>query len=222
MHRTILFSMLLVTSGIGYSGQLIEPFAPSATLHGQSAADLAAEWWKWALSSPSSINPVHDRTGVHCATNQRGPVWFLAGGFGSSTVSRRCTIPPGKHLFFPIINMLHYPPTANSGVTCARAIGNSALNNDTALDLFVRIDGVAIQNPKQFRAMTSECFNVLERVSKDRLPYNAYPSATDGFWILLPPLKKGIHTIAYGGKYNNSSERYGDMEQNIEYIITVK
>jgi hypothetical protein len=222
MLRTVLFPVLLAVSGIAHSGQIATPLAPSYKLQGQSAADLAAAWWKWAKSSPSSTNPVEDRTGAHCDTNQQGPVWFLAGGYGSSVISRHCDIPAGKHVFFPIINMVYFPGTADSGLTCEEAIQNGKLNNDTALDLFVRIDGVSLQNPKRFRAATSTCFDLLERVPKDQMPYNAYPSATDGYWILLPPLKRGTHTIEFGGKYNNSSEGYGDMVQNIKYVIMVK
>lgn len=222
MQRTILLAGLLAVSGIAHAAETVTPLAPTHKVRGQSAADLAAAWWKWAKSSPGRENPVRDTTGEHCGMNQQGPVWFLAGGYGSSTISRQCDIPAGKHVFFPIINVVYYPRAGGSDLTCGQAKQYGALMNDTALDLFVRIDGVSLQDPKRFRAATKSCFNVFERVPKYHLAYNAYPSATDGYWILLPPLKPGTHTIEFGGKYNNSSESFGDMVQDIKYVITVQ
>src|SRR4051794_36336370 len=78
---------------------------PGSSVADRSSPQLAAEWWQWAMSAPDEENPVTDTTGSNCATGQRGPVWFLAGGFGSSKVHRVCSIPAGKVLFFPVINM---------------------------------------------------------------------------------------------------------------------
>ena len=46
-----------------------------------------------------------DTTGEFASLGQSGPVWFLAGTFGS-TVTRTVTIPAGKTLFFPILNTI--------------------------------------------------------------------------------------------------------------------
>ena len=41
---------------------------------------LTGEWWQWALSIPTSVNPLLDTTGERCMIGQRGSTWFLAGG----------------------------------------------------------------------------------------------------------------------------------------------
>src|SRR4029078_3606185 len=41
--------------------------------------DWSAEWWRWLMSIPMEKNPANDTTGINCAENQSGPVWFLAG-----------------------------------------------------------------------------------------------------------------------------------------------
>src|SRR5215475_1055523 len=69
-----------------------------------SASHLATSWWKWALETPASENPLTDTTGQFAAVNQSGRVWFLAGNTGSTTV-RTVTVPSGKALFFPIVNV---------------------------------------------------------------------------------------------------------------------
>src|SRR6185437_3171085 len=72
--------------------------------HGKSYNQLAVAWWQYVLGQPAATNPLQDTTGAHCATGQTGPVFFLAGTSGSGTVTRQCTVPAGKQLFFPLLN----------------------------------------------------------------------------------------------------------------------
>src|SRR6266576_1080075 len=92
--------------------------------YGNTYGEWSAEWWQWLLSIPQATNPNLDTTGANCAQKQAGPVFFLAGTFGGSAVTRnKCTVPAGKALFFPILNTLFgagagdCDPT-KSGVTC--------------------------------------------------------------------------------------------------------
>src|SRR2546423_13002944 len=69
-----------------------------------SYIEWTGKWWRWALCIPKSNNPLLDSTGEHCAEGQTGPVWFLAGTTCKIHSSeRKCTIPSGKALLFPII-----------------------------------------------------------------------------------------------------------------------
>jgi hypothetical protein len=43
----------------------------------ESFKQLSAEWWQWALSIPTSQNPLVDQTGEKSVVGQRGSVWFL-------------------------------------------------------------------------------------------------------------------------------------------------
>lgn len=67
---------------------------------------LAARWWKWALSAPDELSPVRDTTGEHAGWRQPADLWFLAGTYGGKVV-RRCEIPAGRRLFFPVLNIHH-------------------------------------------------------------------------------------------------------------------
>lgn len=221
MFRILLGSVLFAAVGLAHSAGSEMVQDPGFKLGGRSAVELSADWWKWAMSSPAEINPVRDMSGAQCGTGQKGAVWFLAGGFGSSKIKRSCTIPAGKHIFFPVINMAYWPREENNGFTCDQAMKNAAMNNDTALDLFVELDGAAVTEPKKYRARTRKCFDIFERVPKSQMPFNAYPSASDGYWILLKPLKPGKHLLKFGGRYNTTSTDYGRMVQDIEYEISV-
>src|SRR6187200_1961466 len=60
--------------------------------NGHSYGEWSAAWWQWAEATPTSVNPVLDRTGAQCAQGQTGHVWFLAGSFGTDVLNRSCTI----------------------------------------------------------------------------------------------------------------------------------
>lgn len=87
----------------------------SQSTHSQEYSSLSARWWQWAFGSENAV--IFDRTGEQCALGQpESDVWFLAGqmmmrrtvgdveNVDSPGVSRLCTIPSGRRLFFPLLN----------------------------------------------------------------------------------------------------------------------
>src|SRR5437660_12901041 len=75
---------------------------PQARAHGLSYGEWGAQWWRWAYSFPLAQFPPSQSGEGDCSLGQSGPVWFLAGTVGQGPVTRSCTIPTGKALFFPI------------------------------------------------------------------------------------------------------------------------
>jgi hypothetical protein len=211
---------LSALSSTSFAADFLLP--PKSSVEGRSASQLAADWWQWAMSAPREESPIGDMTGAKCTYGQEGPVWFLAGGFGSSKIRRACSIPAGKTLFFPVINMVYWPRRGDAAYTCPQAKAAAALNNDTALDLFAEIDGVAVEGIAQYRFSSEECFDIYARVPPERGPYKAYPAATDGYWLMVKPLSAGRHTLKFGGRYNRNSPSYGRMLQDIEYVLVVQ
>lgn len=219
-HGSLLAILLTATAVCAQDAPSVLP--PDFLLNGKTAADLSAEWWQWAQSSPASTSPVRDTTGKSCAVQQSGDVWFLAGGYGSSRISRTCTVPYGKYIFFPAVNMAYWAQGANSTFSCAEAKLGAAVNNATALDIFVEIDGVKLNDARQYRVRTEECFDVFARVPENLRPAAGDPAASDGFWYLLEPLSRGRHEIRFGGRYNNNADSFSQMVQDIEYVILIE
>src|SRR5262245_64614624 len=83
---------------------------PHARAYGLSYAEWGAQWWRWAYSFPLAQFPPLQSGELDCGLGQSGSVWFLAGTAGQGPVTRSCTIPAGKALFFSIISYLNdYP-----------------------------------------------------------------------------------------------------------------
>ena len=197
------------------------------TVDGKSLNEYANIWWQWAASMPDKQSAVSDRTGKFCDLNQHGPVWFLAGGYGSSKIKRQCTIPKDKYLFFPVINMVYYdksvpdPEKPRPKLSCDQAKALAALNNDKLNSFVVTIDNQKIVNPAAYRYSSPECFDLMALIPKEYKAPTVYPSASDGYWIMVKPLAVGPHKITFHGEYGRDGGSYGHSIQDIEYELEI-
>jgi hypothetical protein len=167
---------------------------------GASYGEWAARWWEWAISIPADQNPILDQTGANCGQGQVGNVWFLAGTFGGNA-SRLCTVPAGKPLFFPLINNISFSPNPNETTIDLRKQAADLINhvNDLTCTLdhkpcAAKLFGFRAQSPI-FEAIVPTGGLV------DPAFYN--PMVTDGYWMLLDPLKPGIHDLTFGATTDN-------------------
>jgi len=179
---------------------------------GITQSELTKRWWQWASSFEYADSPVSDPTGERCGAGQEGPVWFLAGTYGSAPARRTCHIPAGKHLFFPLINYVVMPQNCNcSSCEIATGLAQSITNSPTGL--FVELDGRAMDKLAQHRiASPPGCFNVAARIPGGP---KIEPSASDGYWMHLPPLEKGTHKLRFGGTLSS-------LRQELIYILIVE
>jgi hypothetical protein len=210
MPRYVVFSLLLAISAAGRTADSYL-LAPHEAVAGKSQETWSREWWQWAGSFEQSVSPVADRSGAACASKQSGPVWFLAGTYGERRTLRTCTVPRGKYLFFPLINYVTLPNGAGS-LTCEDAIRNVADITDDVSHLVLDIDGTRHAGLDRHRQATRACFNLAEK----SLPrYEIYPSAANGYYVMLRPLPPGTHTLNFGGMLPG-------MSQAVTYTLIVK
>jgi len=183
---------------------------PTEKVAGLSQEAWSREWWQWAGSFERSGSPVADRTGERCGLAQSGAVWFLAGTYGTKRTIRTCTIPAGKHLFFPLINYVVGPRYVGSH-TCDHAKATAASMTDGATSLVLELDGKLFKDVSTHRQATRECFDLAERVGG-----GVAPTAANGYYIMLRPLSRGTHTLNFGGVLP------GDMSQAVTYTLHVE
>ena len=115
-----------------------------------------------------------------------------------------------------MINSLAWRRAQDRHFSCEDAKRRAAIADDRTVELFVVIDGSALEDVKRFRASSDKCFNMKEWIAPERGAHDAYPSATDGYWIMLEPMREGQHSIAFGGR------RSGETIQDIRYQLTIK
>jgi hypothetical protein len=185
---------------------------------------LSAAWWKYALAQPAATNPLLDTDTTpeaDCRAGQAGPVFFLAGRFGDGPLTRDdCTVPAKRALFFPLLNVIdiHVPASIPGGDpfdTPELLWAHLASSGFAATSLQASVDGVPVGNldpsTTPYRACVgpvADCFPRSFSVTLPEddafgattVPAGTYaPAVADGFYLLLAPLKRGMHTITFGG-----------------------
>lgn len=195
---------------------------------GQTYGRWAAEWWQWSLGVPAATNPLTDTTGENCDQRQVDKVWFLAGSVVGPVV-RYCEVPAGRSLFFPLINniygaFLNDPPETRTE-EFVRAAGSCTEPKPPKIS--VKIDGYKVSKATQFftgaSGSQSPFFNVqlpagnifgFDETVVPELVFS--PSAEQGYYLFVRPLRPGAHTIQW-----TASGCTPGGSQDITYHLTV-
>ncbi len=192
----------------------VSVFPLTSSPYGNSYGDWAAAWWQWAFSLPAVDNPLFDETGSKCGNGQSGPVFFLAGVFNvtGSAVRNDCTVPSGKALFFPILNV-ECSNVEGNGDTQVALRDCAAFYAGLATGLQAEIDGVSIPDLSSDRVVSPSFDfslpngNVLGAASGSCIqspPGSCVApnlSAGDGFYVMVAPLSDGAHTVHFKGTF---------------------
>jgi hypothetical protein len=217
-------STLIVTAGQGNQGNP-SVIPPQASSHGQTYGEWSAAWWQWVLSIPADHNPALDLTGADAAQGQSGSVWFLAGVFGSSgAVERTITVPPGKALFFPLINFVWISTVPEDPHTAEGIRAIIEPPADAATDLACEVDGVPLKNLAAYRT-ESPLFEVTLPAGDvfGAGPATYGPSMDQGYYLMLAPLSAGEHSIHFKGTMPATIAPYWTpFSVNVTYHITVQ
>jgi hypothetical protein len=183
-------------------------------------AELSARWWQWLLSIPAAVNPNLDATGANCAVGQYDDAWFLAGAFASGQYTRQCTIPAGKPIFLPLVNVIVFKPLGSETLVDLRQQAAAFIDGIDVLEC--TLDGAAcFEDPAAFR-VRSPTFTVMAPpkgivpAGQLKAPGNTDPIVSDGYWLLIPPPYEGAHTIKL--KAANSA----GFNLEMEYDLTIE
>lgn len=213
---------------------------PTSVAYGRTYSEWSAAWWQWAMSIPVASHPIFDNG--DCSVGQSGPVWFLGGkacAVGQDCPpppwTRYCTVPAGKALYFPILNMEQsepeepnwgcgngMPPLVSGTIAEMRACIESYIAGSNSFE--ADLDGKHIRNidPNfHIQAVTYDDTwpddNWLTATGEGPFPAGTYfPAVDDGWYVLLSPLPPGQHTLHFQGTWPWGSS------QNMTYHLTVK
>ena len=225
----------LALAGVGNVGNPgVAP--PQSVPHGQSYGAWSDAWWTWALSIPAATNPMLDPNGQNGALGQSDSVWFLAGvGGGAGPIAERTlTVPPGKALFFPLVNYVWVntpqygdPEWSPEQEAYARGLLKAAI--DSAQDLTCQVDGRELSNLLAYRCQTPEGGAEMVALPDGNIfgiPAGTYgPMVTDGYYLMLAPLSAGSHTIEFTAGLAGTGPPYNispSPTMHVTYHLTVK
>jgi hypothetical protein len=198
-------------------------YAPNENVLGMSYGDWSAAWWQYLLLFTNDVSPFSDTTGLYCNEGQGGPVFFLMGGPVNPTI-RSCTIPAGKALFAPIINVecssLEGVGFQGRNDQEARACAASYADSTDIKHLKFTIDRKMVKGLGDFRVQSPYYyFNMLPPEDNFLGTHGVTEgySVSDGYWVMVKPLSPGTHVIHFEGSWTAA----GGNVQNVTYYLTV-
>jgi hypothetical protein len=229
---TAILSLGAASTALAGKGNQENPgvLPPQSHPYGKTYSQWSAAWWQWVFSIATPNNPLLDQTGQNAGVNQFGNVWFLAGNFGG-TSERTVTVPPGKALFFPILNTAYLGfPCDDRNLTDCEADQALEQANDVATllsfitpsmdgaTLVCEIDGNPVRHLSAYRPESSAWYT-LTLVDDNVYGYPAgpyHPCVDTGYYLMLAPLSAGRHTIHFTGANSD-----GSFSLNVTYHLTV-
>lgn len=200
-------------------------FSINSKPYGLTYGEWSAKWWQWAISIPIDESPMLDGTGEKCTKSQTNPNVFFLFGAGGGQVERTCTVPAGKAIMIPILavecSYAEFPQLKTEADLhkCAKD------DQDTVLNVDLTVDGVNFKDLKEKYRTHSNLFNVTfpENNIFGVEPPTTSQAVSDGFFILLEPLKVGNHEIHFKGVQGSytvtSPQHYAD---DVKYNLIVK
>ena len=116
----------------------------------------------------------------------------------------------GAILFFPLINYVVMP---RGGPTTCEAVTNTARSmTDEPSSLLLEIDGRQVPNLIRHRQPSPECFDMAAGANSS---FRVFPSAANGYYVMLAPLSPGKHVLNFGGVLPS-------LAQAVTYTLTVE
>ena len=145
---------ILLAAGI--NAQSINPAVidPTAAYANKAYTDLAAGWWQYLMSLPTTNNPLlYDPAHpvIPISTGQSGPVWFIGGNFGyrqgeSITNNYTNTVPGGIGLFLAIesVEVDNSDCPNPTDFSCSTLLSSIRSEEDDVTNITCTIDGVSL------------------------------------------------------------------------------
>lgn len=197
----------------------IKYFSSNSSPYGITYGAWTVKWWKWWFSIKRDRNPAMDKTGIYASQKQSMPTWFLAGTWVSEHRKyphRRCSVPSGVSILFPVINCeenpLEYPDLRTENDMKSRLLRDMGTVNKS--ECFVNGEEV----PPQLVESDPEFFRI--RIRKDMAENGKggeTTMTTSGYWVFLKPLREGRYNISFEGSY-----QYGKLHAGATYDIVAK
>lgn len=177
----------------------IETYPINSKPCGRSWQEWVQLWWQWCYADNIDESPANDNDGRLCSKNQKhSQVWFLAGTFGTS-VKRRCLLPLGRSILFPILNdIISY--ATDSHLKDEKEMSTYAKADlDETRTLYVKVDEFELGNLKDYRVQTKLFEITLPPERHGECPRRTQ-AVSDGYWVFLKPLPVGNHVIHFIGE----------------------
>lgn len=197
------------------SVQLLDPTEPH---YGKTQAEWAEGWLKWVNETDPTDkckDPQSDATGEDCGYGQDpgSPVVFLPGSSGGTAERPSCKVSKDKAIFIAILNFA----ADNAGVANPLSDDDNKKMAEDALaqtlEVGLSVDGCTESHLDKYYLLAP--YTVVIPPEPNRYSCQgvngisgSFDGWTAGYYVLLPPLAPGSHSIVSSGRVNSDPEDF--------------
>jgi hypothetical protein len=186
----------------------------TASPHGHTWGEWSAMWWNWALSMPTTGNPVAGTAAAEMG--QTGSVWFLAGNNHSDTATRNITVPSGTALLVPLLNIYAdtvggYPPLDSLTILA----NPPQAFRDTWVQT-AEVDGKSVSGLQNNWVAPTLFTSHLVANNLMGEPAGTYAGCSAGTYFMIDNLSSGSHTVHFHASMG------ADFTLDMTYHVTVQ
>jgi hypothetical protein len=178
----------------------VDAFPPASEPFGLSYGEWSATWWTQAVRQTGQPGTPFAAGQVNCTAMGVPGIVFLVGTTGMSPIARWCDIPKGAAVLLPAINA-ECSEAEGNGSTFAELRACAAGFANTFINVHVIVDGEPLPGLDRFRFVSPLFrFSPVAGNVFGIPPAIRSPSVADGYWVMLKKLRKGRHTVSFGGE----------------------
>lgn len=211
------------------SSNSVNIFPPKSDPYGIPYAEHIKNFWKWLIKIPNADTPRNDQTGERCTTGQEksnSSIFYLSPNSGGESLSRSCTVPAGKGLFIPVMQV-EISDKELPGASIADLDEAAKKDQDGVTSLYLKIGDQEYNTDslKKYRLRT-DAFEVMfpDNGIFDVKKGGLSKSVADGYYIITDPLAKGNYLIHFKSSLicATPTDPTCQFAQDIQYNITAR
>lgn len=195
--------------GVAHAQAQINSPPSGAPGQGQLAS-ITNGWWKWIFSIDTTrqSNPFSTFFTGDCGIlSQPGRLMFLVGTSNAGPGVQdhgTCNVPAGTSILFPLLNSECDFRNTPGATVQTMSFGQpfkqlrSCTDLSAATSLAASLDGAPLQYARVQSSPGGFMLNIVPNNPFAELPGPSH-SVADGYWVLLPSLSPGQHTVSFGG-----------------------
>ena len=193
LTATLILAATLATAAASDPNPAVLPI--NSQPYGKSYAEWSAAWWQFGIQHPVAGNPFVEGGSFAISST----VWGMAAPLGSSPATFTATVPVGKALFLPATTIEcsslepedsgFHGDNAQEQADCATYWANHIVG------FSFEVDGVLVNNLASYRVVSPQfSFTAPDPNILGVAGGGAGTAVADGYYVMLAPLSKGLHT----------------------------
>jgi hypothetical protein len=190
---------------------------PGGEALGRTYVDWGADWWQWLMTVP----PIEDPAVADCQAGQGGEVFFIPHVPPDFTVAVDCTVGADQWILASAGGTI-WDNSDGSGNTPEDLVAMVEADVPIFSEPAVSIDGVDVADMASYWVVNPGFTIEYAEDNVYELPAGSWDAAMGGWFVMIPPLEPGAHTIVVRDMIDVPDDDQGPLLAELTTNLTVE